>query len=232
MQDAHLATLGFNFIGAQANINVWNPNVEQPEDFTTAQMWLKANNGENFASVEAGWMQDSYHTTGCFDLTCQGFVQIASEIALGSTVGPYSSQFNQQYEINVGIFWDRNGNWWLRMKDKIIVGYWPAAIVGNLQHSATLVQWGGQVFSYNVKTTPPHTGTQMGSGEAASGRFGFACYMTNVRIKDYSETLKYPQFVSTYAAEPYCYSALNDVQYGKDPVFFFGGPGRRPPYCP
>jgi hypothetical protein len=56
MQDAHLATLGFNFIGAQANINIWNPNVEQPEDFTTAQMWLKANNGENFASVEAGWM--------------------------------------------------------------------------------------------------------------------------------------------------------------------------------
>jgi len=49
--------------------------------------------------------QDSYHTTGCFDLTCQGFVQIASEIALGSTVGPYSSHFNQQYEINVGIFW-------------------------------------------------------------------------------------------------------------------------------
>jgi hypothetical protein len=176
--------------------------------------------------------QDSYHTTGCFDLTCKGFVQIASEIALGSTVGPYSSQFNQQYEINVGIFWDRNGNWWLRVKDKIIVGYWPAEIVGNLQHSATLVQWGGQVFSYKVKTTPPHTGTQMGSGEEASGRFGFACYMTNVRIKDYSQTLKYPTFVSTYAAEPYCYSALNDVQYGKDPVFFFGGPGRRPPYCP
>jgi len=49
--------------------------------------------------------QDSYHTTGCFDLTCKGFVQIASDIALGSTVGPYSSQFNQQYEINVGIFW-------------------------------------------------------------------------------------------------------------------------------
>jgi hypothetical protein len=118
------------------------------------------------------------------------------------------------------------------VKDRIIVGYWPAEVVDSLKHSATLVQWGGQVFSYKVKTTPPHTGTEMGSGGEANGRFGFACYMTNVRIKDYSKTFKYPQFVSTHADEPYCYNALNDVQYGKDPVFFFGGAGRKLPYCP
>jgi hypothetical protein len=55
MQDAHLVTYGYNFIGAQANINVWNPKVEKPEDFTTAQMWLKADNGNDFESIEAGW---------------------------------------------------------------------------------------------------------------------------------------------------------------------------------
>jgi hypothetical protein len=49
--------------------------------------------------------KDSYNSTGCFDLTCHGFVQIASEFAIGSSIGPYSSPFNQQYEINVGIFW-------------------------------------------------------------------------------------------------------------------------------
>jgi hypothetical protein len=62
MQDAQLVTYGFNFIGAQANINIWNPKVDHPEDFTTAQIWLKAANGpENFESVEAGWMVSTYH---------------------------------------------------------------------------------------------------------------------------------------------------------------------------
>ncbi|XP_073225363.1 protein neprosin-like isoform X2 [Cicer arietinum] len=247
--DANLLTLGYNFIGAMANINIWNPKVERPEDFTTAQMWLKAGNGADFESIEAGWTvnpklygdhnsrlfvywtRDSYKSSGCFDLTCHGFVQISSEMALGASLGPYSSSFNQQYEINVGIFKDNGGNWWLRVKNRIIIGYWPAELLGNLKHSSTLIQWGGQVFSYAVKKTP-HTGTQMGSGEEASGGFGFASYMSNLRIKDYSQSLKYPELVHAFAAEPYCYSALNiDVHY-KEPIFYFGGPGRYIPHCP
>jgi hypothetical protein len=55
--------------------------------------------------------------------------------------------------------------------------------------------------------------------------------MSNVRIKDYSQMLKYPQLVSTFSIEPYCYSALNDAPYGKDPIFYFGGPGKNP-HCP
>jgi hypothetical protein len=62
MQDAHLLAYGFNFIGAQANINVWNPKVDKPEDFTTAQMWLKTTNGDNIESIEAGWVV-SYNLT-------------------------------------------------------------------------------------------------------------------------------------------------------------------------
>lgn len=62
MQDAHLVAYGYNFIGAQANINIWNPKTELPDDFTTAQIWLKAGNGPYFESVEAGWVV-STHTT-------------------------------------------------------------------------------------------------------------------------------------------------------------------------
>lgn len=54
--------MGYNYIGAQADINVWNPKVDLPDDFTTAQIWLKAGNGLDFESVEAGWMV-STHTT-------------------------------------------------------------------------------------------------------------------------------------------------------------------------
>ncbi|GAU31341.1 hypothetical protein TSUD_315510 [Trifolium subterraneum] len=153
---------------------------------------------DDVASSMINRSKDSYKSTGCFDLTCHGFVQIATEVAIGSHLGPYSRPFDQQYEINIGLFQDDDGNWWLRVRGNTIVGYWPKEMLGNLGHSATLVQWGGQVFSYKVKSTPPHTGTQMGSGEEAS--------------------------------EPYCYSALNDVHYGKYPVFYFGGPGRNR-YC-
>lgn len=56
MQDAYLMTYAHHFNGAEANINVWNPRVDKPEDFTTAQMWLKAGFGrDNFESVESGW---------------------------------------------------------------------------------------------------------------------------------------------------------------------------------
>lgn len=117
------------------------------------------------------------------------------------------------------------------MKDNIPIGYWPAGLLDSLKSSATLVQWGGQVFSPQVKESP-HTGTGMGSGDFADSRYGRACFMYNVRIKDYSLSLKYPEFVSTAAQEPYCYNAINDVKYGAEPYFYFGGPGRRPPYCP
>jgi len=48
--------------------------------------------------------KDTYKSTGCFDLTCKGFVQTNKGIALGATLGPVSSPHQQQYEINVGIF--------------------------------------------------------------------------------------------------------------------------------
>lgn len=118
------------------------------------------------------------------------------------------------------------------MKHDIPIGYWPAEVLSSLRHSAILVEFGGQVFSPQVKQNP-HTGTGMGSGDFANGLFGNSCFMRNVRIKDYSLALKYPQYVATTAEEPYCYNSYNYIErYGVEPVLYFGGPGRRPPYCP
>ncbi|TKY74930.1 hypothetical protein E2542_SST03695 [Spatholobus suberectus] len=206
---SYLVTMGYNYIGAQADINIWNPKVDLPDDFTTAQIWLKNGNGADFESVEAGWTvnpklygdrktrlfaygtRDSYKSIGCFDLTCPGFVQTGTEAALGGIITPVSSQYGEQYQLNVGMFWSQ------------------------------------------IKKQTPHTGTGMGSGDFANGLRGNACYMSNVRIKDYSLQLKYPEFVSAAADEPYCYNSLNYIKgYGVEPVLYFGGPGRRPPYCP
>ncbi|BAT77957.1 hypothetical protein LR48_Vigan04g238000 [Vigna angularis] len=247
---AYLVTMGYNYIGSQADINVWNPKVPESGEFTTAQIWLKNNNNPYFESVESGWMvnpklyrdgatrffaywtRDSYRSTGCFDLTCSGFVQ-TGQVVLGGTIKPISSRWGQQYDINVGMFLDAHtGNWYLKVNKNTPVGYWPAEILSSLRHSAILVEWGGQVASSNIRKKTPHTTTQMGSGDFADGRFKDACFMRNIRIMDYSLQLKYPSYVSAMADEPYCYSALNEAKYGAEPIFYFGGPGRRPPYCP
>lgn len=126
---------------------------------------------------------------------------------------------------------DDSGNWWLKVNNIVTVGYWPKELLSSLNYTATIVQWGGQVFSTQIGKTP-HTKTEMGSGESADGRLTIACYIKNARIKDFSKTLKYPKLISTYAQEPYCYGAINDIRYGEFPIFFFGGRGLNPPYCP
>ena len=47
--------------------------------------------------------RDSYRSTGCFDLTCSGFVQ-TGHVVLGGTIGPISARWGPQYDINVGLF--------------------------------------------------------------------------------------------------------------------------------
>ena len=56
LQAAILVTVGYSYIGAQGDINIWNPKVESPDEFTTAQIWLKNGPGDAFESVESGWV--------------------------------------------------------------------------------------------------------------------------------------------------------------------------------
>ncbi|MBA0853916.1 hypothetical protein Goshw_023845, partial [Gossypium schwendimanii] len=66
---ATLVTVGYNYIGAKADINVWTPNVESEDEFTTAQIWLKAGPGDNFESIESGWtVSFNLNSKICFDL--------------------------------------------------------------------------------------------------------------------------------------------------------------------
>ncbi|KAJ4903805.1 hypothetical protein Rs2_17756 [Raphanus sativus] len=116
--------------------------------------------------------------------------------------------------------------WWLTCGDKVI-GYWPGNFFTYLKHSATAVQWGGEVYTPNVRKKP-HTKTTMGSGRWPSYLFGEACFHTNVRIKDYSMQIKYPPYLSDYSDEYDCYSTkLNRETYMSEPVFYFGGPGQK-----
>ncbi|KAM6579816.1 hypothetical protein CsatA_003590 [Cannabis sativa] len=175
---------------------------------------------------------DGYVSKGCFDLTCSGFVHTNPNVVLGGSLEPCSSQSGPQYELPITITLDPHvGNWWLKVGQDVAVGYWPGTLFGYLQHSAVMVQWGGEVYSPNVREQKPHTTTAMGSGQFARLLHGEAAYVKGVRIMDYSLSLKYPEWVDTWGDEDYCYSAFNEVKYGVEPTFYFGGPGRNS-LCP
>ncbi|CAG7873917.1 unnamed protein product [Brassica rapa] len=117
------------FYGAKAKINVWNPDVEMPNEFSLAQIWVLGGNfNSDLNSIEAGWQvspqlygdnhtrlftywtSDAYQGTGCYNLLCSGFVQINREIAMGGSISPLSSYGNSQYDITILIWKSEDGD--------------------------------------------------------------------------------------------------------------------------
>ncbi|XP_075650922.1 protein neprosin-like [Castanea sativa] len=222
---ANLYAVGNNFIGARGDINLWNPLVESYDEITSAQISLKSGFVENFESIEAGWMLDGYRLTGCINLNCAGFVHTSLVIALGATFTKVSKLHGPQFQINLRIDHDPITNhWWLQICNEV-VGYWPAEILQYLKEKASIVAWGGDVYSKYVKPGHPyHTTAYMGSGEAASELFGSANFITNIRIIDDSLQLKYPDPAFFVVDEPNCYSALiHKADCDSEPYFYFGG---------
>ncbi|XP_010536212.1 PREDICTED: uncharacterized protein LOC104811255 [Tarenaya hassleriana] len=246
--EAFVVTVGSNYIASKSDMSVWNPSVEA-SDFTTSQIWMQNGPGDDFDSVEAGWAvnpdlfrdsrtrlfgywtSDGYKTTGCFNLLCSGFVQIGKAFALGAPIKDVSVG-DKQFQITVRLGKDSIGNnWWLKVGDER-VGYWPGSLFTYLTHSATLVQWGGQVYSPNVRKTP-HTKTQMGSGADWSRFWDTAAFHTNFRVQNTTHLfMKYPEDLTEFADEYDCYSTK---LYREDPdagfYFYFGGSGQNP-RCP
>lgn len=210
---AILVTEGYDYKGAKGDINVWNPYVEKPNEYSASQVRLiSLSRDGRQESVEAGWMVNPtlygdtrarffiYWTvdrsieTGCFDLICTGFVQTNHEVALGSPIEPVSIEDGEQYAIGIFIFQDVNtSNWWLTLENKE-VGYWPGDLFVLLKQSANAVHFGGEVYSETIgKEGVPHTSTEMGSGHDARGKFGIAAYIRDILIIDDSLTEKSPE---------------------------------------
>ncbi|OMO66914.1 hypothetical protein CCACVL1_20937 [Corchorus capsularis] len=154
--------------------------------------------GDTRTRIFTYWTTDAYRETGCFDLTCSGFVQTSPKYSLGAALLNISTKLDSSFICLLAFT------------------------------SSTLVEWGGQVYSPNVKKIP-HTKTAMGSGDFAS-----PCFIDNARIIDFSDkTMKYPQWVGTWTDEIFCYIAYNHAKGNGSsyPVFYFGGPGQNP-NCP
>ncbi|XP_021301053.1 uncharacterized protein LOC110429365 [Herrania umbratica] len=240
---------GDKYYGAKATMNVWEPKIQQSNEFSLSQIWILGGSfGEDLNSIEAGWQvspdlygdnntrlftywtSDAYQATGCYNLLCSGFIQINNEIAMGASIYPISKYQGSQYDISILLWKDpKEGNWWMQFGNNYVMGYWPAFLFSYLADSASMIEWGGEVV--NSGSDGQHTSTQMGSGHFPKEGFGKASYFKNIQTVDGSNNLRAPKGIGTFTEQSACY----DVQIGKGgnwgSYFYFGGPGRSP-NCP
>ncbi|KAJ1442762.1 hypothetical protein SESBI_00642 [Sesbania bispinosa] len=240
--------VGYRYLGGKGDIKVCSPYVEKDDEYSTSQVSLLNGPYNDFECVEAGWAvnpsvygdrktrlfvywtADASKKTGCFDLTCPGFVQISNEIALGAAIYPISSPGGLPYHITIYIYKDPiTDNWWVQYGEKTNIGYWPPELFQVIRYNAESVEWGGEVYSTTVGHSP-HTSTQMGNGQFASVP-NDSSYITRMRIHDNSEALKIPEWVFDFSDEYNCYDVRYVADYVEDPEFYYGGPGRNP-MCP
>ncbi|KAF1886832.1 hypothetical protein Lal_00046070 [Lupinus albus] len=243
-----LITMGYRYLGAKGDMRVCNPSVEKEDEFSTSQISLINGAYYDFECIESGWAVnpsvygdrqtrlfvywtvDGSRKTGCFDLTCPGFVQTSNEISLGAAIYPISLPGSLPYQITIYVYKDPfTNNWWVQYGEKTNIGYWPHELFRAMSSNAESVEWGGEVYSSTVGHTP-HTATQMGCGDFPDV-FHESGSMTRMRIHDNSEFLKIPEWVDDFSDEYNCYDVMYVGDYVEDPEFYYGGPGKNPK-CP
>ncbi|KAJ6839597.1 uncharacterized protein M6B38_314350 [Iris pallida] len=235
---------GDKFYGAKATINVWEPRIQQANEFSLSQIWVLGGSfGEDLNSIEVGWQvspdlygdnntrlftywtSDAYQATGCYNLLCSGFIQVNSEVAMGASIFPVSGYGGSQYDISILIWKDpKEGNWWMQFGKDYVLGYWPSFLFSYLTDSASMIEWGGEVV--NSQEGGEHTSTQMGSGHFPEEGFSKASYFRNIQVVDESNNLRSPKDLGTFTEQSNCY----DVQTGSNSdwgsYIYFGGPGK------
>ncbi|KAL0327514.1 UNVERIFIED_CONTAM: hypothetical protein Sangu_1829400 [Sesamum angustifolium] len=258
---------GFAYMGAKGDIRVWNPKVESNDEYSTSQVALKSGPYYDYEAIEAGWAVnpkvygdrktrlfvywtvDANQKTGCFDVTCPGFVQTSHEIALGAAIYPISKPTGLPYQITLYIhkvskiqlirnetfiiffclfrrFWHSGSSSWWAINSQ----HWPHDLFALLKFHATTVQWGGEVYSPRVGTHP-HTSTAMGNGQFPDYVFGNSGSIKRMRVVENNMVLRFPQWVNGWSDEYDCYGIFYLSDYVEEPEFYFGGPGRNP-VCP
>ncbi|XP_038711746.1 uncharacterized protein LOC120005937 [Tripterygium wilfordii] len=234
-------------LGAGAQINVWNPVVEEQDEFSLAQISIK--NGENQETniIEAGWhvLPSLYGDTktrlyiywtggmgtGCYNNFCDGFEQIAEDVTLGGQLH-LSAYDGDQVDITIVIQRGTGAHWHLMINGRRI-GYWLRLYFNHLRLSGSRVEWGGKVS--NTRPQNRHTTTSMGSGHLADEGFRKASYFHNLQIEDLTdgESLKpVPSLnLTTLTTNTNCYNIVFPILNSPSRGFYYGGPGFNP-NCP
>lgn len=249
---AHAARSVNNW-GAESIFNLWSPYVETTGEFSLSQMWVTRGSGASLQTVEGGWQvyhdlygdwrahlfiyftPDNYGSGGCYNLSCNGFVQTNGTVYLAGGFTNYSSAGGGQPEFK--LLWYKDGvaggsnNWWLKYNDTW-VGYYPRTLFNSdgLANSSNYVDFGGEIV--NDRTDNRHTETDMGSGYWPYQGYGWAAYQRAVRYVDTSNYYQQATGLSRSVTNNMCYDLNLLSSTGSwEQYFYFGGSGRNT-YCP
>ncbi|KFK37237.1 hypothetical protein AALP_AA4G231700 [Arabis alpina] len=239
---AYTGVKGGKIFGTKASINIWKPEVA-PNEFSLAQTWLVSGVGLSRNTIEAGWQvypqiygdnnprlfvywtTDGYQKTGCYNLCNGSFIQTNNQYTVGGSYSTVSQYDGAQLNLNLLIWKDqKTGNWWLKINDNDIMGYWPGSLFNILGDGATDVQWGGEVY---VHSSEGHTTTDMGSGRFADEGYKKASYIKNLMVVDGSNNLREPEGLYSSADDDNCYNVktgISGTTFGSH--FYYGGPGQ------
>jgi hypothetical protein len=240
----HYYARGVQFVdnlGADAWLNVWSPSVSSHQ-MSLSQLWVVGSTGSTKQTVEAGWQDypdkwgsnDAalfiYYTTagyssgsGCYNLDCSGFVQVANNVYLGSGFDHYSTPGGTQWGFELQYKRDpRNGNWWLFYRGPgswIPVGYYPHSLFGTGQLATN-----AQKIAFGGEDTGQPSAMQMGSGQFASGGFGSAAYQNTAFYIDTNVVSQWAS-LSSEVTDTHCYTTNIGASSGSwGEYLFFGGP--------
>ncbi|PIN08476.1 hypothetical protein CDL12_18946 [Handroanthus impetiginosus] len=211
---------GQTFYGASGLINIYNPKLHGPNQYSSVAIFLAS--GKDL--IEAGWTSDYYLSTGCYNALCPGFVVVNNEIPFGFVFNDTSVIERKQYEEYFSIYLEPGVGWWLHVRDaSVAIGYWPISWFGTMQHSTTHLFFGGEVYTPLSDDESP----QMGSGKFVDGQYDKTCYMRQVSIlnKDYQIVDVDNSYMAGYDSRCY-YSGDNSFKNDVDRYsFVFGGRG-------
>jgi hypothetical protein len=240
---AHAARSVRNW-GAESNLNLWSPYVEKAGEFSLSQIWVVRGSGGDRETVETGWQvyrdlygdwrahlfiyftPDNYGNGGCYNLSCNGFVQVNNSVYIGGGFTSYSSEGGSQYVIKLLWYKDGNeGHWWLKYGDTW-VGYYPRTLfdANGLRNEADRIDFGGEIV--NTRTDNRHTRTDMGSGNWPYQGFGYAAYQHGLRYVDTSNFYQRATGLNKSVTNRMCYDLdLLSSSGSWEEYFYFGGSG-------
>jgi len=237
--------------GFQSFVNIWNPSLQVAADHSISQIWVVNNCcTANLETAEAGWIvgnpfdthtrlfvywtDNNYQSTGCYNLSCTGFVQTNNSVTLGASFGTISSQGGAQYDVELS--WEKSSstsNWWLLWQGSTWLGYYPASqYTHGMATQASTTGFGGEVL--NSEPGGRHTTTQMGSGQFASAWWQYAAYQRHLQYIDTNyNTIDVTPTSSVTNSN--CYSMASGYDGTGDgwgAYEFLGGPGYNATSCP
>jgi hypothetical protein len=237
-----------NNLGGSSTLNVWSPNVNTTlgEAMSLSQEWYIGSAGASTQTAEVGWQvmpqlwgtkspvlfiywtANDYDQTdypgikggGCYNLSCPGFYQTASDQMLGaplsaSTAGGAQYEFTAEYYLS-------GGNWWLAINGKW-VGYYSGSLYhgGQMSRNSQLIEFGTETYG-TASVWPPS-----GSGNWSSEGANFAAYQRDLFMIGLSGQSFWDSLTS-YQPSPGCYTTTGPYSGTSGSVFFYaGGPGGR-----